>query len=374
MATQSLPSTQVALVQSEYPGPLELKTVPVPEPLPGTAIVRVISTGVLSYSKQVFDGTRQYPRPIPSTPGTGAVGRIVALGPDSTSLKTGQLVFVDGVVHSRDDPSDIFLMGLHDGHTPGSKKLMHGSWRDGTWAEYCQVPLETVFPLNEDRLLSELGYSEADLSTLGRFLVVYGGLKDISLTAGETIIVAPATGGFGGGAVMVALAMGASIIAMGRNENALTGLANKFEGKVKTVKITGDVEKDVEELKKASRGSIDAVFDISPPMAAKSTHLKSCISAVKIGGRISLMGGLPGDMPIPLGLVMHKDLKLQGKWMYGRDEIIAIIKMVEGGILKIGQHAGMRKAGDYTFKDWREALDAASDNSGWDTFVAMRPE
>jgi hypothetical protein len=38
--------------------------------------------------------------------------------------------------------------------------------------------------------------------------------------------------------------------------------------------MTGDVTQNTEELKRASGGSIDAVFHISPAAAARSMHLK----------------------------------------------------------------------------------------------------
>jgi D-arabinose 1-dehydrogenase-like Zn-dependent alcohol dehydrogenase len=373
MTSHSLPPTQIALVQTTYAQPLSLQTIQTPSPLPGTAIIKILFAPVLSYAKYVYDGTRKYPYPTPFVPGTSAIGRIAALGPDATRLQIGQLVYVDCVMRSRDNPGDIFLMGLHQGATAGSKKLMEETWRNGTWAEYCRAPLESVLPFNEEILKGELGYKEADLATLGQFLVVYGGLRDIGLQAGETVIVTPATGGFGGAAVMVALAIGASVIAMGRSETALAGLASKFEGRVKTVKMTGDVTKDAEELKKASAGSIDAVFDIPPPMAAKSTHLKSCIMAINHGGRISLMGGIFDDVPIPYHLVVHKDLTLRGKWMYSRVDIEIVIRMVETGVLKIGQLAGVKTDGDFTFAEWKEAFDAADAHAGWGNSVMMKP-
>jgi hypothetical protein len=93
---------------------------------------------------------------------------------------------------------------------------MHGEWRDWTYAEYAKVPLENCIPLDEERLLGPvendgLGYSVENLTQLPRLLVPYGGLRDINLQAGETIIIAPATGMFGGRAVDVALAMGAKV-------------------------------------------------------------------------------------------------------------------------------------------------------------------
>ncbi|PSN60098.1 alcohol dehydrogenase [Corynespora cassiicola Philippines] len=373
MAATSLPTHQLALVQEVYGQPLIPKEVATPEAIPGTAVVKIISVPIISYAKEVYNGTRKYPYPTPIIPGTGAIGRVAALGPDSTSLKVGDLVYADPVIRSRDAPSDAFLHGLAETGTEGSKKLINEVWRDGTLAEYTRAPLEAVFHLDEERLVGELKYSYTELSTILRYLVGYGGLKDIGLQAGETIVVAPATGGFGGAAVAVAHAMGASVIAMGRNEDALKDLRELLLERIKTVKLTEDVEQDVESLKRASGGSIDAVLDIAPPMAAKSNFLKSCLHAIKIGGRISLMGGILEDVSIPYRLVMQKDLALKGKWMYGRDEIAAMIKMVESGVLKIGKAGGVKVIREYDYKDWEKAFDDASEHGRWDSVVAMGP-
>jgi hypothetical protein len=100
--------------------------------------------------------------------------------------------------------------------------------------------------LDEKRLLGRvedggLGYDLESLQYIATLLVPYGGLRDINLQAGETVIVAPATGSFGGAAVMVALAMGARVIAMGRKVDALRRIAT-LSDRVAVVPITGDVQ------------------------------------------------------------------------------------------------------------------------------------
>jgi D-arabinose 1-dehydrogenase-like Zn-dependent alcohol dehydrogenase len=61
------------------------------------------------------------------------------------------------------------------------------------------------------------------------------------------VIVAPATGPFGLAAVKVALAMGARVIAMGRNAEVLKRLGQ--DERIKMVQISGNVEKDLKALK-----------------------------------------------------------------------------------------------------------------------------
>lgn len=233
---------------------------------------------MLSYARQIYTGERDYPFPKPLVPGTSAVGRVAAVGPDATLLKPGLLVLVDCTVRGRDDATAVFLSGIHEGFTEGSRTLMRGEWRDSTYAEYAKVPLETCEVLDEARLCGKLGYEIADLAYVSALMVPYGGLRDIDLRAGETVVVSPATGAFGGAAVLVALAMGARVIAMGRNVAALERIKERSE-RIETVPITGDMLKDSGALK--SFGPVDAFFDISPPEAAKSTHIKSGILALK---------------------------------------------------------------------------------------------
>jgi D-arabinose 1-dehydrogenase-like Zn-dependent alcohol dehydrogenase len=144
-------------------------------------------------------------------------------------------------------------------------------------------------------------------------MVPYSGLADIGIKPGETVIIAPATGSFGGAAVKVALSMGARLIAIGRNTEKPDRLAASHV-RVETFQISGDVKADLKALQ--AFGSIEAFFDISPPEAADSTHFQSCILALEHSGRASFMGSLKGEMTIPVRAIMARDIQIKGKWMY----------------------------------------------------------
>ena len=105
----------------------------------------------------------------------------------------------------------MILSANSDGFNDHAQRLMKDVWRNGTLAEFVKFPLENCIPLDEAILCQDLGYSVHELVYMSYLLVPYGGLYDIQLEPGETIVVCPATGGFGG-------AMGARVIAMGRNE------------------------------------------------------------------------------------------------------------------------------------------------------------
>ena len=304
MASQTLPETHRTLYLTSRDKPLTVETRPVPMQTSGSAIVRVLANHVFSYGGEVYSGKRPYPFPTPLVPGSSCVARVVSVGPDATTLKPGQLVFIQIFIAARDDPDQLCLWGVYSGDTPEAQNLMEHEWRDACLAEYARVPMENCIPLDEKRLLGSpedggLGYTVEDLAYLQTPLICYGGMIDIDIKPGETVIVAPATATYGGSAVQLAIAMGAgTVIAMGRNEEALKRVQGVDPARVKTVKMTGNWETELEALK--AFGPVDAYFDISPPMAQNSSHFKAGILSLRRNGRASLMGGLLEDISIPI--------------------------------------------------------------------------
>lgn len=78
-----------ALVLKSISDPLTLETGPVPSPTIASAVVKILAVSVISYAREVFNGTRAYPFPKPVIPGSSAVGRIAVVPADATKLKQG---------------------------------------------------------------------------------------------------------------------------------------------------------------------------------------------------------------------------------------------------------------------------------------------
>ncbi|OKL64551.1 hypothetical protein UA08_00523 [Talaromyces atroroseus] len=367
-----LPPQHRALLLRERGADLQLETLPTPQPTLGTAVCRVLEAGVLSYHREIYNGKRTYPFPTPIIGGYSSIGRIVAVGEDATTLTPGQLVWIDCVIRGRDDPSNQFLFGIHDGMTDGSRKLSRDVWRNGSFSEFVKAPLENCIALDEVRLCQELGYSVRDLVYLGHLLVPFGGLRDIKLQPGETVVICPATGGFGGAGVHVAAAMGARVIAMGRNDKELARLkAHVGKGlpsaTIETVKMSGDEIADTAALR--AFGNIDAVLDLAPPAAAESTHLKSAVSALRYEGRCSLMGYVA--QPIVNWQFMARNLSLRGKLMYERNDILLFVQMLERGLLP--RSPDFVETMSFGLGDWKQAFDAAAEFTGIGRIVSISP-
>ncbi|KAK9413380.1 putative alcohol dehydrogenase protein [Seiridium unicorne] len=374
MTAEQAPSHYRALVLDSIGADLRIEQRSMPDAVPGSIVVRILASPVLSYQRDIYDGTRAYTFSTPIVGGGSAVGRVVSVGPDATVLQPGKLVWVDCFVRGRDDSDAVFLWGIHEGSSESSKKLAREVWHDGTYAEIARVPLENCIPLDEDRLCAGgdkgLDYSPRDLIYLWYLTVPFGGLRSIDVKPGETVVVCPATGSFGGAGVHVAAALGARVIAMGRNEEELARLRTFVRkgipsARIETVRITGDKDADTASLK--AFGTIDAVLDLSPPAAAQSTHLLSAIAALRRGGRISIMGHV--GLNIIDWNFLFNDLIAKAKLMYDREDLLLFVKMLEAGLF--GRGAEFVETKYFALEDWQKAFDEAAAYTGIGRIVAF---
>lgn len=152
--------------------------------------------------------------------------------------------------------------------------------------------------------------------------------------------------------------MGARVIAMGRNEEALAKLKT-LGPRVEIVRMTGELDSELAALK--ALGKANAFFDISPREAQQSTHLKSAILSLKPQGRVSLMGGFLEDVSIPHRFIMRYDITLRGKWMYSRADNIAFLDMITSSVLDI--HKIVNVVGKYKLEEWEVAFKHAAESA-----------
>ncbi|MFF0456683.1 alcohol dehydrogenase catalytic domain-containing protein [Nocardia africana] len=323
-----------AAMLEQFGQPLTVRTVPDPVAGPGEVLVDVLATCVLPYAAEVFGGARKYPLEPPVIPGMGGVGRVISAGPDATRLRPGDLVWCDPTVRSRDDARtpDITLQGWSSRGEGGLRLSRY--FHHGSFAERMVVPTENAVPLGD----VDAG-AAARWASLVVPLVPYGGLLAADLRAGETVLVSGATGNFGGAAVAVGLAMGASrVVAPGRNRAALTRLRDLFGDRVRPVELTGDAEADRRAMHAAGGGPVDVVLDILPP-AADSQVVRTAAMTVREFGRVVLMGGVGmlggADLALPYPWLMRNSVTVRGQWMCPRTAVAGLIELVRCGLLDL---------------------------------------
>lgn len=346
-------------------GELSFVDIPVPEPRPGSVLVRIHTAALLSYMKDYVQGrlpTYVAPKQ-PFTLGTNGVGEVTAVGRDVWHLKPGQRVMLSPHFVSREnvsDPAQILIALTALGPTAES---MLADWPDGTLAEYALLPASTVTPAEG---LDDIPATQLAVSM--RFIVPFGGLLRSRLAAGETLVVSGATGAFGTAAVLLGLAMGASrVIAAGRNRTALDSVSRIGGSRVFTVALTGNVQSDAYAIREAAGGGAEVGFDMVGRARDPNATL-AVLHSLSRGGRLVLMGSMTPDLPIPYGTVMLNDLEILGQFMYPATAYRRLLSLVRSGQLDISPI----RPRVYPLPALRDAMEAAA-TAGSLECVVMEP-
>lgn len=313
-------------------GTLSFMDIAVPEPRPGSVLVRIEASALMSYLKAYVEGQLpMYNPPKGSfTPGGNGVGTVHAIGRDVWHLQPGQRVVLSShftTAENVEDPAQI-LIGI-TAFGPDAEKVQ-ADWRDGTLAEYALWPAAAVTPAEG---LSHI--DSAQLAVLMRSIVPFGGLLRGRLAAGETLVVTGATGAYGGAAVLLAIAMGAGrVVAAGRNAVALEAVARTGGARVVPVVLTGDIQADASNLRAAANGGAQMAFDMVGGARDPNATL-AALRSLRRGGRLVLMGSMSAPLPLSYMELMANNWEIIGNFMYPVDAWRRLLDLVRAGVLDV---------------------------------------
>ncbi|PCD25915.1 hypothetical protein AU210_012349 [Fusarium oxysporum f. sp. radicis-cucumerinum] len=358
MGSRSAPTRNRALWLSSFDKPLELVELSVHRPR-SNSWLKALNTVIFAYAEDIHTGNLPvFNLSLPLVPHPSHIGRVHSVGSDAMLAKPGNLVFFSAAIYARDDPSVNIIQGHHGGEGTRGHKLMNGEWRD-------------------DRLCKQLGYTPADLHEISSYTIGVGAvLEAAKLATGETIVLGPATGTYGGITSDVALALGANVIAIGRSEGKLAQLQKQLGNheRFSYVVMTGDDQVDAAAIRKASpdgRG-VEVFNDWASGNLEGSPFFLAALQAVLPEGRVVLSGAPSGSITVPYTLVMHQNIKIIGKAMVTRAGIESTIKMVNSGVLKLGKRGGSSHK-VYKLEEHHEAFEDAKKNSGFRVYTDNAP-
>jgi alcohol dehydrogenase len=338
---------------------------PLPQVRPGSVLVRIEASALPSYLKAYVEGKLpSYSAPRgPFTPGTNGVGVVEEVGADVWHLKRGQRVILSShfvAAENVEDPAQI-LIGL-TALGPEAAQLQ-ADWRDGTLAEYALMPKAAVTPAGDLDAIES-----AQLVTLTRYIVPFGGLLRGRLAAGETLVVTGASGAYGSAAVLLGLAMGAArVVAVGRNAGALSALARAGGARVTPVALSGNIAADAAAIRAAAGGGAHLAFD----MVGQATDANATLAALRSlrrGGRLVLMGSMSVPLPLAYGEMMFNNWEIMGQFMYPVDAYARLLELVRAGLLD----AGTIVARAFPLEALPQAMDAAAGAASLECIV-VRP-
>jgi len=320
------------------PGRWSLDAIPALQPRRGAVVVGIEGAMVLSYARQVLDGTMGYALPpAPFTPGTNAVGRVLAVGKGVYHLRPGQRVYISPHLVAGErvaDPAQL-LAGLTAMGADEASLALQRDWPHGVHAEQAEAPAGAVTPL--DGLETA---PAAQLAVLGKFLVPFGGLLRGGLQPGETLVVNGASGAFGSAGAVLGVAMGAAhVVLVGRDRAALRDAAGD----------RADVGLDL----------------VGQAQTADSTL--ACLRSLRRGGRLVMMGSCQAPLPLDFREALGNAWSILGCFMYPADAPARLSALVRAGLLDLGT----ARVRSFPLDQLDAAMDAAAAGRGLDATVLL---
>jgi threonine 3-dehydrogenase len=284
---------QAIVKQKRAPG-LTVTSVPKPSPGPGEVLIAVRHAGVCGTDLHIADWNAWAEGRIkpPVVVGHEFAGEIVGVGDAVSELRTGQLVTAEGHIVC----GHCLQCRTGNSHICRNTRII-GVDRDGAFAEYIVMPATNVLPL------------DGIPTTIGAVMDPMGNAFHTVLSAdipGSTVLVA-GCGPIGCFAVGIARAAGAAkVIASDVNATRLA-LARQMGAHVTVNADTDDVVRAV--LDETGGEGADVVCEMSGVPSA----LHQAFAAVRMGGRVQLLGLPKGQVPIDFA----NEIIFKGITIYG---------------------------------------------------------
>jgi putative PIG3 family NAD(P)H quinone oxidoreductase len=266
-----------AIVITRPGGPEVLEETDRPQPVPGLGQIRVRVHGSALNRADLLQRAGAYPAPpgAPADiPGMEYAGEVEAVGPSATMWPIGARV-----------------MGIAGG---------------GTHAEYLCVHEREAIPVP-----TNLSFEDA-AAVPEAFLTAYDALiRQISLSAGERLLIHAIGSGVGTAALQVALAAGAIVIGTSRTQSKLDRASEL--GLQHAVDISRD-DWPVQVREITSGKGVDAILDL-----VGGSYFASSLELLSLRGRLILVGLTAGrSAELNLGMILNKRAHIIGTVLRSR--------------------------------------------------------
>jgi threonine 3-dehydrogenase len=335
-----IPTTMRALAKLTPAPGLDLIEAPVPQPGPSDVLIRVKRTSICGTDSHIhkWDAWAQQTIKPPLIIGHEFVGEIAAMGDYVTGFKIGDLVDGEGHIvcgHCRN---------CHAGRRHLCKATQGvGVHRDGAFADYLCLPASNAVKVDPTISLDVLScfdpLGNATHTTLQWDLV------------GEDVLITGA-GPIGCMAAAIARKSGARQVVVTDVNPARLKIAAQM-GATATVQVGQEQLGDTQKRLGMKEG-----FDIGLEMSGNPAALRDMIDNMSHGGRIALLGIMPGEAAIDWNKIVFNMLTLRG--IYGREMYETWYKMT--ALIQSGLDISPVISHRFACTDFAEAFDLM--NSG----------
>ncbi|HET6292067.1 MAG TPA: zinc-dependent alcohol dehydrogenase family protein [Kribbella sp.] len=286
-----------AIVIEQYGVLPTVQEVATPEPQAGGVVLEVEATGLCRSDWHGWQG-HDSDIVLPHVPGHELAGTIAAIGPGVTGWKVGDRVTAPFICACGN--CEQCLQGNQQ-VCPNQLQPGFNYW--GSFAEYVALPFAEV---NLIRLPDTLDFDTA--AGLGcRFATSFRAIRQVGrVTADETVVIF-GCGGVGLSAVMIAAALGARVIAVDTNPEALT-LAKSY-GAADTVLAPSTAgDEVVDAILELTGGGAQVTMDA----LGSNEIVQNALRSLRPRGRHLQVGLLPGGVELDVSRLIGQELEWLG--------------------------------------------------------------
>lgn len=357
----------------EIGGRFQVDDVPIPSARELDVLVEVKATGVVPNLRNVIT---HYPTwfpylPLPKLPaiyGLDSAGVVVGVGSRVRSgVNLGDRVYINPGLScgtclacregASTNCSSYTFMGYF-GFGPGSQQI-YEDYPYGGFGQYLTAPATSVVKLPDS-----ISFEQA--ARFGYIGTAYSGLRKANLQAGQTVLVDGGTGTLGVGAVISALAVGASrVFASGRNKPLLEKLQKIDPRRIRPIALG---ERAASEAVMEATGGlgVDVVIQALGANAPAATVIDS-LAALRRGGKAVNVGGVAETLPIEPVPMMVAQKSFIGSLWFSTAEGAEMAMMADAGSLNLSVFEHER----FSLETVNEALDAVENRAGGFTNVVV---
>lgn len=354
-------STTMKAVVYPEPDKYEIDEIPVPDPPPDGALVKVMATTICGTDFKILGG--MFPdTKFPHVPGHEWSGEVVAVGKGVDELQPGDRVGAEP--HVGCGRCRMCLEGrynLCENYGRVDKGHAHvGFTTGGGLAEYCAVSVKALHRLPEG-----LSYGQgAFIESVG---VALYAIERIGIEAGEDVLVI-GPGAIGYCATQIARARGAGKVVLAGTRDGRLALAKDL-GCDAAVNVRS--EKDPVEAIRSHFGGRGGGADVVVELAGSADAALQALLCARRGGRIVLAGSTsPGrELRVDLSVIVRGHLDIHGsvanpKWVCRRG-----LEMIARGYVDVAPLLTHRMP----LTDFGEALETFRERRGGAYRVMMHP-
>ena len=295
--------------------PLEIEDVSTPKIGPEEALIKIAACGVCHTDLHYLEGVPTFKKP-PVILGHEASGLVTKTGEKVINVEVDDRVLIPPVLTCG------YCYSCRIGRENLCRNIvMIGNSIDGAYAEYAKIPAKDLIKLPKEIPLEEASIISDAMST------PFHALKNrANLRPGDSVVIY-GVGGVGLNAVQIAVALGASVIAV-----------DKIDGKLKQAKELGasetinvNDENPVKGVRRITGGGADvAVEAIGIPEV-----MRMAFDSVRWGGRTVIIGYSHKDVSISAATLMFREKEVYGSLGCRIVDYPPLIDMIRRGRLKL---------------------------------------